>query len=177
MCWNVEQLLSCCNCPENAGFPLWAEISAAVNTGSPFSSQVLSQSQRFCSCSSPSCWAFRVDFLSLLCRHDNMHPNPAEHHCQALFSSKTGLKFGHGEIHTFSLEAWLPCWELHLLSLEGLHDVLVAGLCFVFSKIFSASAVGYQLSCCVSYMSLLQSALVLSWAWCFYIEPALGIPA
>lgn len=116
-----------------------------------------------------------MDFLSLLRHHDDMHPNGAKHHCQAPLSSKTGLKFGRGEIHTFSWEPWLPCCALRLLNLEGLHYILVAILCFVLSKIFSATGGGYQLSCCVSYMSLLQSALVLSCAWCLYIKPAVGI--
>lgn len=118
-----------------------------------------------------------MDFLSLLRHHDNMHLNRAEHHCQAPLSSKTGLKFGRGEIHIFSWEPWLPCYELHRLNLEGLHYILVAVLCFVLSKRFSAGGGGYQLSCCVSYMSFLQSALVLSCAWCLYIKPAVGILA
>lgn len=116
-----------------------------------------------------------MDFLSLLRHHDDMHPNGAKHHCQAPLSSKSGLNFGRGEIHTFSWELWLLRCELRLLNLEGLRYILVAVLCFVLSKIFSAIGGDYQLSCCVSYMSLLQSALVLSCAWCLYIKPAVGI--
>lgn len=123
---------SCYNCPENAGFHLWAEISAAVSTGSQFSSSAwLSQSQRFCSDAS-LCWASRGDFLS----HDDMFPNQTKHHCQALFSSKAGLKFGRGEIHTFSWEPWLPCWELHLLNLEGLHYCFDRSLFCTWQNIF-----------------------------------------
>lgn len=88
----------------------------------------------------PSEWIFKACCVTMTTCHG------AKHHCQAPFSSKAGLKFGPEEIHTFSWEPWLLCWELHLLNLEGLHFVLVADLCFVLGKIFSASA-GVKLLC------------------------------
>lgn len=120
----------------------------------------LSQSQRFLKW----CWAFRVDFLSLLRHHDDVCPNRAKHHCQAPLSSKTGLKFGCGEIHIFSWEPWLPCWELHLLNLEGLHYVLVAGLCFVLSNIFFCQCwrLSVKLQClCVTFTECFGGVLCL----------------
>lgn len=153
---------SCCKSLENAGFHLWGEIAAAVSTGSQFSGAGrLSPSQRFCDDASLRCWAFRVDFLRLLHHHDGTQPNRAKLLCQAPFLSNAGFKFGPGESHIFPWEFWLLCWELHLLNLEGLHYVLVAGLCFVLSRIFSANAGGCQLSC-----SVMCHFYRVLWYWC-----------
>ena len=75
---------------------------------------------------------------------------------QASLSSNARVKFECGEIHAISWEPCLPCSEMHLPNLGSLHYVLVAVLCSILNQIFSASDRDYQLSYCVSYVSLFQ---------------------